>query len=105
MKHIFISHAGKDSTIAGRLFGDLKDVGHDVRIDLKELRLGDDTIEFMNDAIANADTVIVVFSQHTQSAVWQKLEINAALWNELAQKGGKVIVVKHGGVTLPPLLG
>jgi hypothetical protein len=105
MKHIFISHAGKDSDIAGRLFGDLKDVGHDVCIALKELTLGDDTIDFMNRAIADAHTVIVVFSQHTQSAVWQKLEINGALWNEVAQAGGKVIVVKYGEVPLPPLLG
>jgi hypothetical protein len=105
MKHIFISHAGKDAAIAKQLFGDLKDVGHDVCIDLKELTLGDDTIGFMNNAISAAHTVIVVFSVHTPSAIWQKLEINAALWNEVAQDGGKVIVVKHGSVTLPPLLG
>ena len=51
MKHFFISHAGKDSDIARRLCNDLKDVGHDVCIDLHELTLGDDTIEFMNSAI------------------------------------------------------
>lgn len=105
MKHIFISHAGKDTDIALRLFNDLKDVGHDVRIDRKELTLGTDTIEFMNDAIANAQTVLIIFSQHTPTAIWQKLEINAALWNELAQAGGKVIVLKYGEATLPPLLG
>lgn len=105
MKHIFISHAGKDSKIAERLFNDLKDVGHDVCIDLKELTLGVDSIEFMNNAIIDAHTVVIVFSTNTESAIWQKLEINASLWNELAQKGGKVIVVKYGEVNLPPLLG
>lgn len=105
MKHVFISHAGKDSGIADTLFNDLKDVGHDVCIDLKELRYGDDTIEFMNTAITEAHTVIIIYSQHTDAAVWQRKEINAAVWNETAQDGGKVIVVKAGTVTLPPLLG
>jgi hypothetical protein len=105
MKHIFISHAGADSEIADKLFKDLKNVGHDVQIDLHELKLGDDTIEFMDKAIANAHTVVIVFSKDTPVAKWQKLEIHAAVWNETAQSGGKVIVLKFGKVDLPPLLG
>jgi hypothetical protein len=106
MKHVFISHAGKDTPIAETLYNDLKDVGHDVRIDRQELKFGDDTIEFMNNAIADAHTVLIIFSQHTDAAVWQRKEINAAVWNETAQDGGKVIVLKVGAVAkLPPLLG
>ncbi|MFO0224483.1 MAG: toll/interleukin-1 receptor domain-containing protein [Planctomyces sp.] len=106
MKHVFISHAGRDTPIAEKLYNDLKDVGHDVRIDRKELKFGDDTIDFMNNAIADAHTVLIVFSEHTDAAVWQRKEINAAVWNETAQDGGKVIVLKVGNATkLPPLIG
>ena len=105
MKHIFISHAGKDSAIAQRLCEDLRNVGHSVRIDLHELKLGDDTIQFMSDAIAQAHTVIILFSENTANAKWQKTEINAAVWNEIAQEGGKVIVLKIDAAGLPPLLG
>lgn len=105
MKHIFISHAGADKAIAEKLCNDLKDVGHDVKIDLHELSLGDNTIEFMNDAIADAHTVIIIFSEATPKAKWQKLEIDGAVWNEIAQDGGKVIPVKIGKPTLPPLIG
>ena len=105
MKHIFISHAGKDSAIAKQLYDDLRNVGHDVRIDLHELKLGDDTIQFMNDAIAQARTVVILFSQNTPQAKWQNMEINAAVWNETAQEGGKVIILKIDDCTLPPLLG
>lgn len=106
MKHVFISHAGKDTPVAEKLYNDLKDVGHDVRIDRKELKFGDDTIEFMNNAIADAHTVLIIFSEHTDAAVWQRKEINAAVWNETAQDGGKVIVLQLGTVNkLPPLLG
>lgn len=105
MKHIFISHAGRDIEIANRLCGDLRNVGHDVRIDLHELKFGDDTIQFMSDAIADAHTIIILFSQNTHNAVWQKLEINAAIWNQVAQGGGKVLVLKLDGTALPPILG
>ena len=105
MKHIFISHAGRDSAVAKQLFEELRNVGHDVRIDLHELQLGDDTISFMNEAIANAQTVIILFSKDTPQAKWQTLEINAAVWNETEQEGGKVIVLKLDDSDLPPLLG
>ena len=105
MKHIFISHADADAKIAEKLCNDLKNVGHDVQIDLHELKLGESTIKFMNEAISNAHTVIIVFSKDTPSAKWQSLEIDSAVWNEIAQSGGKVIVVMVGKPTLPPLLG
>jgi len=105
MKHIFISHAGADSEIAERLCEDIKNIGHEVRIDLQELKLGDDVLQFMNDAIADAHTNIILFSASTADAKWQKLEINAAVWNELEQAGGKVIVLKIDDTPLPPLLG
>ena len=105
MKHIFLSHAGADSEIAGRLCEDLKNIGHEVRIDLNEVKLGDDIVQFMNEAIENAHTNIILFSAATANAKWQKQEINAAVWSELEQAGGKVIVLKIDDTPLPPLLG
>lgn len=105
MRHIFVSHAGADSEVANRLASDLKNAGHDTKIDTKELHLGDDSIDFMNQGIADAHTIIILYSKHTPKANWQKLEINAALWNELAQSGGTCIVVRLDDTAVPPLLG
>lgn len=105
MNTIFISHAGPDADIAKRLHDDLKNVGHDVRLDLQALRLGDDIISFMNNSIADSHVILVIYSQHTPTAIWQELEINAAVWNNVSQDGGKLIVLRYGTVTLPPLLG
>ena len=104
MKHIFISHAGRDSEIAKRLHDALKMVGHDVCIDLEELKLGDDTIDFMNKAITESHTVIIIYSENTPNAAWQKLEIHAAVSRSVSH-GGTVIVLTLGSVELPPLLG
>lgn len=105
MKHIFISHAGADAAIANRLAEDLKNAGHETQVDTGELKLGDDTIEFMNQGIADAHTVIILYSQHTPQANWQKLEINSAVWNEVAQDGGVCVVVRLDATPLPPILG
>ena len=105
MKRIFISHASQDSDVATRLCGDLRNVGHDVQIDTEELRLGDDIIDFINNAINGSDTVFIIYSSNTPTAVWQKQEINAALWSDISQGGGEVIVLTFGEVKLLPLLG
>lgn len=105
LKHIFVSHAGADREVAEKLAADLRDAGHETKVDTHELKLGDDSIDFMNDAIKDAHTVIILYSEHTSKARWQKLEINAALWNEVAQDGGTCIVVKLDESPVPPLLG
>jgi hypothetical protein len=105
MKHIFVSHAGADSETANRLAGDLRNAGHETVVDTRELKLGDDVIEFMNQGIADAHTVIILYSCHTPEANWQQLEINSAVWNEIAQAGGECIVVKLDASVIPPILG
>jgi hypothetical protein len=67
MKHIFISHAGADASTADKLAGDLKNAGHETKVDTRELKLGDDSINFMNEGIANAHTVVILYSKHTPS--------------------------------------
>ncbi len=105
MKRIFISHASQDATVASRLHRDVRNVGNDVQIDLEELNLGDDIIGFINNAIQDSDTVIIIYSESTATAIWQKQEINAALWRAISQDEGQIIVLTLGAVTPTPLLG
>ena len=102
---VYISHAGEDSTIANRLAEHFKNAGHDAKIDTLTLVLGDNVIEFMNDGIKNAAAIIILFSKNTLTADWQKLEIDAALWNQVAQNGGRCIVLTLDDTPLPPILG
>jgi hypothetical protein len=105
MKHIFISHAGPDAALADRLANDLRNAGHDTKVDTQELRLGDDIIEFINEGIADARVVILLYSKHTPVAKWQKLEISSAVWNQVEQGGGQCVVIKLDDVDIPPVLG
>jgi hypothetical protein len=105
LKHIFISHAGADLEAANWLAARLKDAGHDTAIDTRDLSLGDNSVVFMNEGIAEAHTVIILLSKNSKDAVWQMAEINAAIWNEIAQNGGQCIVIKLDDTDVPPLLG
>ena len=105
MRHFFVSHAGEDKAVASRLAEHLRNTGLDVIVDTHELGLGDDSIEFMNESIAGAGVVIILYSKHTEAARWQKFEINAAVWNEVEQDGGVCVVVRLDDAPLPPGLG
>ena len=105
IQQVFVSHAGKDSHIATQLTEHLRNAGHDAKIDTLDLALGDNAIRFMNDGIANAAAVIILFSVHSADANWQQLEIDSALWNEVAQDGAKCIVLTLDDTPLPPILG
>ncbi len=94
IKHIFISHAHADAAAATELAEHLKNAGHDTKVDTHDLGLGDNAIAFMNEGIANAHTIIILFSQHSKEAEWQQLEIDSAVWNEVAQNGGRCIVLR-----------
>ena len=104
MKHIFISHAGADSEVADRLYNDLRMVGHNVLIDLRELPIGDGIVDFINNAISESHTVIIIYSKNTPKAIWQQEEIKAAISNNITQSDGNIIVLKLGDVDLPPML-
>ena len=61
IQQIFVSHAGKDAAVATELAQQLRNAGHDARIDTRDLALGDNAIEFMNEGISNAAAVIILF--------------------------------------------
>ncbi|MBI3043993.1 MAG: toll/interleukin-1 receptor domain-containing protein [Betaproteobacteria bacterium] len=105
MNHIFISHAGPDSQWAKRLDEDLRNVGHEVRVDLRELKLGSNSIAFMNEALGDAHTVIILYSVHTRDAKWQTREIDSATWQEIDQGKIRLVVLRLDNTPVPPLLG
>ena len=103
--HIFVSHAAKDEGIATELTQHLRNAGHETKVDTLDLALGDNAIAFMNEGIADAGAVIILFSKHTLAAKWQNLEIDAAVWSQVSGAGGRCIVVRLDDTPIPPVLG
>ncbi len=73
-------------------------------LDLTGLRPGDDLIAFMSDGIAEAHTILLVYSCHTAKATFQQAEIRAATNWKLKNPSFKCIVIKLDKSDLPPLL-
>jgi len=80
---IYISHAEEDARVATQLAQHLRNAGHETKVDTLDLKLGDNAISFMNEGIAQAQTVIILFPKHSAKAGWQKLEIDSAVWSPL----------------------
>ena len=82
----------------------LRNAGHQTKTDVLDLSLGDNLIDFMNKAIANAHIIVILWSTSSKGAKWQNLEIGAALWSEHEGNGGKCVVLRLDDTPLPPLL-
>lgn len=105
LTRVFVSHAGSDWRVAQRLADDLRAVGNHITVDIDDLNVGDDVVQFMNDGIADADFILILHSQHTAAAINQTAEMNAAIWNEINQSGAVCMVVRLDDAPLPPLFG
>ena len=105
IRRIFVSHASPDAAVATELAMHLRNAGHEATVDKLDLGLGDSAIAFMNEEIRAAAAVIILLSEHTLSAKWQNLEVEAAVWNEVAADGGRCIVVRLDDTPVPPILG
>ena len=105
IRRIFVSHAGPDAAVATALVKHLRNAGHEATVDTLDLGLGDSAIAFMNEEIRAAAAIIILLSEHTRSARWQNLEVEAAVWNEVAADGGRCIVVRLDDTPVPPILG
>ena len=102
---VFVSNAGPDCRVAERLADDLSAAGKNVTVELDHLKIGDDIIRLMNEAILTANFIIIVHSQHSAHAINQTAEVNAAIWNELNQCGAVCLIVRLDDTDIPPLLG
>jgi hypothetical protein len=79
---VFISHAGPDATFARSLATGLEQVGIAARLDQAEIRVGDNIVTWMNDAIGESDYLLVLLSPESRDRYWVRMEWSNALMKE-----------------------
>jgi len=105
MSSIFLSYGRHDQEFVDRLAASLTDKDHFVYVDRMELVAGDTFTDDLPKAIADADYVVVILSEHSYNSVWVAFETGIAKAGELAMPGRKKIVpVCYGTVELPGFL-
>jgi hypothetical protein len=104
---VFISHAGPDAQAAERLATVLEAVGIRARLDRREIKLGDNIVTWMSDAIAESDYLLILLSPATKDRYWVRTEWSNALAKEADLRRTFVIPVILPGLeddAIPALL-
>jgi len=90
---IFISYSRLDSEFAEKLNKDLQDFGVGTWIDRVEIKVGDDLINKIANAIVNNDFFCVILSENSSQSIWVKDELRQAYNEQLEHGNTKVLPV------------
>src|SRR4051812_33492755 len=104
MARVFISHRGADSAAAQQLKSDLEARGHEVRLDVADIHIGDSIPEWMNAGLRDAEAVVLCYSSSGVETPWMGREWLSTLARQL--EGAKILLlpVRLTGGQPPPIL-
>ncbi|MHB1357534.1 MAG: toll/interleukin-1 receptor domain-containing protein [Anaerolineae bacterium] len=88
---IFISYSHSDKQIAEHLAMELVANNASIWLDRWELNIGDSILNRIQEAITEADALLIILSTASVSSEWCKKELTAGLMRELSEK--RVIVL------------
>ena len=97
---IFISYKHVAETLAANLVHEK----HHVWIDTWELNAGDSLIERIQDALGDADAILVLLSENSIRSEWCKKELRSGLIRELEEKSVLVIPIVLDDCEIPLFL-
>lgn len=89
---VFLSYDSADEKFAGELREGLTKFGLDVWNPNRELRRGSNWLLQTGRALERADSVVFVFSHHTEKSPWSRKEVEYAISHPKYQ--GKVVSVR-----------
>ena len=104
MAAIFISHRGRDQAEAPRLASELSVAGHDVRLDVWDLHVGDSVVEWMNSGLKGSRYLVLCYSSAGTLAPWIDREWMSSLARQLNGEDVRVLPARLTGDDAPAIL-
>ena len=101
---IFISYNHSDKDFAETLAANLVQAKQNVWIDKWELNAGDSLIERIENALGDADAILVLLSKSSVQSEWCKKELRSGLVRELEEKSVLVIPIVLDDCKIPLFL-
>jgi hypothetical protein len=101
---LFISYAHEDGELARGLAAALRARGCRVWIDADDLRIGDDMVTRIGEAIDSVDFLLAILTEASVQSPWCKRELSIAVAEALKTDRVKVLPIRIGSVALPPSL-
>jgi len=96
---VFISYSHQDLDFVSRLVNDIRQFGHEVWIDEKDLAAGDMISATVKGAIRRTRFFLVVISENSADSKWVRWELN-----EARSWGANIIPIVLGGSSIQALL-
>ena len=104
MANVFISHRGADTPEAERLAEEIRDVGHEVWLDVWRIDLGDSIVARINEGLEGATDVVVCYSSSGVTSPWMSVEWMSTLARQLNGHDVKLLPVRLTGGDPPAIL-
>lgn len=102
--HAFVCYASEDRTVARELAKTLSQLGADVWLDEREIRVGDSIVQRINDALGIVSHFLFLLSTNSVNKPWVQRELSSALMLQLSQKGIKILPVRLDDCPIPSIL-
>ena len=104
MPSIFLSHNQANKNFVHQLANDLKSRGCDVWLDEWEIKVGDSIVEKIELGIADNEYLVVVLSKDSISSRWVRVELNAAFFRQVSNRGITVLPALIEDCEVPALI-
>ena len=101
---MFISYAHADAAVARALQRALEAHGMRVWIDETELRVGDDLVERIAQAVSGVDFVLAVVSDASVNSNWCRQELSWAASGGIDQGRVRVLPLRLDAIEMPPVV-
>jgi|SRR5882724_1103939 len=103
MANVFLSHRGADAALATKLATELTAHGHNVWLDVWDIKVGDQIVTRMNAGLSGSIYVIVCYSS-AGMAPWMDIEWASALARQLNGEGIRILPARLSGIVAPAIL-
>lgn len=104
MPTVFLSYSRSDAKLVERIARDLRNQGIDLWMDRQDLVAGKEWLPQIEDAISQADLMLVFISKTSLNSKWVQREYQAAFQSQARTGGTRLIPVLLERVQLPSFL-
>jgi len=103
--HAFVCYASEDRSVARELATSISQLGADVWLDEREIRVGDSIVQRISDALALVSHFIILLSKNSVNKAWVQRELSSALMLQLSQKRIALLPIRLDDCEIPSILG
>lgn len=102
--HAFVCYASEDRSVARELATSISQLGADVWLDEREIRVGDSIVQRINDALGLVSHFIILLSKNSVAKPWVRRELSSALMLQLSEKRIAVLPIRLDDCVIPSIL-